>query len=158
MSTIHSVVALVAFLLITGSAGFFGAMYPPGEWYKGLKKPSFTPPQSAFGPVWTTLYILIAVAAWLVWRDKGLLAAGLPLGLFLLQVILNAAWSWIFFGLHSPSAAFMELVPLWLLVVATTVLFWQRVTLAGILMLPYVLWMAFAVVLNFSFWKLNPQE
>ena len=155
MSTIHSVVALVAFLLITGSAGFFGAMYPPGEWYKGLRKPSFTPRQSVYGPVWTTLYALIAVAAWLVWRDKGLLAAGLPLGLFLLQVIFNAAWSWIFFGLKKPGAAFVELLLLWMLIVATTASFWHRVPLAGILMLPYLLWVTFAAGLNYSIWKLN---
>lgn len=157
MSTIHSLVALVAFLLITGSAGFFSSMYPPGEWYDRLKKPSFTPPKSAFGPIWTTLYIIIAFAAWLVWRDKGLLAAGLPLGLFLLQIILHGAWSWIFFGLHKPGAAYFELVILWLLIVATTIIFWQRVPLAGILMLPYLLWVAFAIVLNFFFWKLNQE-
>lgn len=156
MSTLHSTVALIAFLLITGSAGFFGSLYPPGEWYDGLQKPSFTPPNSAFAPVWTALYILIAVAAWLVWRRVGLLAAGLPLGLFLLQIILNAAWSWIFFGLHKPGAAFVELVFLWLLIVATTASFWRVLPIAGILMLPYLLWVGFAVALNLSIWKLNP--
>ena len=155
MATIHGVIALVAFLLITGSAGFFGSMYPPGEWYERLRKPSYTPPGSVYLPVWTALYVIMAVAAWLVWSHVGLLAAGLPLGLFLLQIIFNAAWYWVFFGLQKPGAAFVELVLLWLLIIATTASFWHHVPLAGILMLPYLLWVAFAMSVNFSIWKLN---
>jgi benzodiazapine receptor len=156
VGALRSAVAFVAFLLITGTAGFVGSMFPPGEWYEKLKKPSFTPPSSQFAPIWTSLYFLMAMAAWLVWRRRGLVAAGLPLGLFLLQLIFNAAWPWLFFGRHRIGAAFAEMIIMWLLLIATTASFWHHVPLAGILMLPCVFWVAFAAAINWATWRLNP--
>jgi translocator protein len=102
--------------------------------------------------VWSVLYLSMAVAAWLVWRRPD---ASLPLTLFGIQLIFNAAWSWLFFGLHSPGAAFVDIILLWLAIVATTVLFWRRSTPAGMLFLPYLLWVTFAAALNCAIWRLN---
>jgi translocator protein len=96
----------------------------------------------------------MGVAAWLVWERYGA-AARLALGLFVVQLVFNAAWSWLFFGLQSPGLAFAEIVVLWLLILATTVLFWRAQTAAGVLMLPYVAWVSFAMVLNYTIWRLN---
>jgi tryptophan-rich sensory protein len=120
-----------------------------------LEKPGFTPPGWVFGPVWTVLYVAMAVAAWLVWQRRGLRGAWGALVLFLVQLVLNAGWSWLFFGRQRPGAAFAEILVLEAAVVATTVLFWRVRPAAGILMLPYALWAAFAAVLNWRLWQLN---
>jgi translocator protein len=120
-------------------------------WYAGLEKPTWTPPNWLFGPVWSMLYLGMAVAAWLVWR-KGK-AAG-PMALFTVQLVLNAAWSWLFFGLHRPDIAFVEILLLWLAIAATTIVFWRRSLAAGLLFLPYLAWVSFAAVLNFMIWQL----
>ena len=108
-----------------------------------------------FGPVWTVLYAMMAVAAWLVWRDKGLAGARLPLALFGVQLALNAAWSWLFFGFRMPGVAFAELVALCLAIVATVAAFWRTVPVAAWLMVPYLAWCTFAAALNFALWRLN---
>jgi len=125
------------------------------DWYAGLAKPSWTPPNWVFGPVWSVLYLSMAVAAWLVWRQAGLAGAVVPMALFGIQLLLNAAWSWLFFGLHSPSAASVDIVLLWTAIAATTVAFWRRSMVAGILFLPYLVWVSFASVLNLAIWRLN---
>ena len=125
------------------------------DWYLTLEKPSWTPPGKVFGPVWSTIYLLMGVAAWMVWRRRGVAGAGFPLGLFLLQLALNAAWSALFFGLRSPGLAFAEIVVLWILILATAVSFWRVVQVAGALYVPYLLWVSFAAVLNLSIWRLN---
>ncbi len=122
-------------------------------WYAGLAKPSWNPPNWIFGPVWTFLYISMAVAAWLVWRKDGLWQR--PLALFAVQLVLNAVWSWIFFGFHMPGAAFIEVVLLFAAILLTTVAFWPKSMAAGILMLPYLGWVGFASLLNFTIWRLN---
>jgi len=124
-------------------------------WYATIQKPSWRPPNWVFGPVWTALYATMAVAAWLVWRRSGLSGARLPLTLFAVQLVLNAAWSPIFFGLKSPGGAFAEIVVLWIAVVATTVAFFRAAPLAGWLFVPYLGWVSFAAVLNFAIWRLN---
>jgi len=124
-------------------------------WYAGLVKPAWNPPNWLFGPVWSALYIAMAAAAWLVWRQGGLTAARRPLTWFGVQLALNGLWSWIFFGLESPGWAFVELVLLWLAIAATTVEFWRRSRAAGILFLPYLAWATFAGSLNFAIWRLN---
>ena len=126
------------------------------DWYPTLVKPAWNPPAWLFGPVWTVLYIAMAVAAWLVWRRVGWAGARLALTLFMVQLTLNAAWSIIFFGLRNPGAAFAEVVVLWAAILGTLVLFWQVSVPAGILFIPYLTWVSFAAVLNFSIWRLNP--
>jgi translocator protein len=122
-------------------------------WYASLGKPSWTPPNWLFAPVWTFLYVAMAVAAWLVWRKIGLTAA--PMELFLLQLLLNVAWSAAFFALRSPGAAFAEIILLWFAILATAIEFWKILPAAGWLLVPYMLWVGFAAALNFSIWRLN---
>lgn len=125
-------------------------------WYEGLNKPSWTPPNWVFGPVWTTLYIMMGVAAWLVWRRGGFAAAALPLGLFLVQLLLSVCWSAIFFALRRPGLAFAEIVILWVAILATVTTFWRVKPAAGWLLVPYLLWVAYAAGLNFAIWRTNP--
>lgn len=125
------------------------------NWYAGLVKPSWTPPNWIFGPVWSALYFCMAVAAWLVWQRGGLLRARAPLILFGVQLGLNLLWSWIFFGLKMPGVAFLEVVLLWAAIAATILAFWQRSTTAAILMTPYLIWVTFAGALNSAIWRLN---
>jgi benzodiazapine receptor len=127
----------------------------PG-WYAGLVKPSWTPPSWVFGPVWISLYILMGVAAWLVWRRGGFTAATLPLALFLVQLALNALWSPLFFGLKMPGVALADIVLLWLAILATLVSFWGVSATAGWFLVPYLLWVSYAAALNFAIWRANP--
>ena len=134
-----------------------GAVTTPkiDNWYATLAKPSWNPPNWVFGPVWSALYLSMAIAAWLVWRQAGISGAKLPLALFAIQLALNVLWSCLFFGLESPGLAFFELLLLWAAIAATMVTFWQRSMIAGILFLPYLTWVTFAGVLNFTVWRLN---
>lgn len=127
----------------------------PGEWYATLKKPSWNPPGWIFGPVWSALYTMMAVAAWLVWQRGGFVAQRRPLALFLAQLGLNALWTPLFFGLHRPGLAFAEILLLWVAIAATLAAF-RRVNQATVwLLAPYLLWVSFAAVLNFELWRLN---
>ena len=156
MPITRQILALALFLAVTFSAAGIGSLATTPNittWYAGLAKPSWNPPNWIFGPVWTVLYISMAVAAWLVWRQGGLWQW--PLALFAVQLALNAAWSWLFFGFHMPGAAFIEVVALLVAIAATTIAFWPRSMAAGILMLPYLGWVSFASVLNFTIWRLN---
>ena len=151
-------IGLVAFIAVCLAAGSLGAIATTPEidgWYRTLAKPTWNPPAGVFGPVWTTLYVLMALAAWLVWKPAGFQAAALPLTLFGGQLVLNVAWSWIFFGMHQPGWAFVEIVILWLAIAATTWAFFRRSPLAGWLLVPYLAWVSFAAVLNFTIWRLN---
>jgi tryptophan-rich sensory protein len=150
------IVALVLFLVITFLVAGIGSLATTpniATWYAGLAKPTWNPPNWVFGPVWTVLYISMAIAAWLVWRQGGLWQW--PLAMFAVQLALNAAWSWLFFGFHAPGIAFVEVVALLAAIVATTIAFWSKSMMAGILLLPYLGWVAFASVLNFTIWRLN---
>lgn len=144
-------VLIVLCFAIAGIGGLVTAPSIP-NWYADLAKPEWTPPGWIFGPVWSALYLSMAVAAWLVWRRGN---AAVPMTLFGVQLALNAAWSWLFFGLHSPGVAFVEVALLWLAIVATTAVFWRRSMLAGLLFVPYLAWVSFAAVLNFAIWRLN---
>ena len=147
--------ALAGWVLLCFAAASFGGLFGPGEWYGTLKKPAWNPPGWIFGPVWTTLYTMMAVAAWLVWRRGGFGSQRGPLTLFLVQVALNAGWTPVFFGLHLPGLAFAEILLLWLAIAAVLAGF-QRVSLAAAwLLVPYLLWVGFAAVLNFALWRLN---
>jgi tryptophan-rich sensory protein len=111
-----------------------------------------------FGPVWAVLYVAIGIAAWLVWRTDGFRSARGALTLFLAQLTLNALWSWLFFGWHRGPLAFADILLLWVLIIATLIAFWRVRTLAGWLLVPYLLWVSFASALNYAVWQLNPQS
>jgi tryptophan-rich sensory protein len=149
--------ALAGFLALTLAAGYFAGQVTTSNiasWYNGLAKPSFNPPNWVFAPVWTFLYVLMAVAAWRVWRVPGAPKAALTL--WVVQLALNVAWSFIFFGAHAPLAALVELVVLWGIVLGTLVAFGRVDRVAGWLFIPYWAWVGFAGVLNFWVWRLNP--
>lgn len=139
---------LVLCLGLGSAAGFLTAQSLP-TWFPTLVKPSFNPPSWLFAPVWTTLYIMMAVAAWLVWLRKG------PLVLFYVQLALNFAWSLLFFGLHSPALALIDIVAMWVAILLTLLAFWKVDRRAGWLLVPYLAWVSFASVLNASIWWLN---
>jgi tryptophan-rich sensory protein len=147
----------ISILVCFAAAGIGGGFTSSSlsEWYAALTKPSWNPPNWVFGPVWTVLYLAMAVAAWLVWRRSGFAGAPAALGLFALQLILNVAWSGIFFGLRNPGAAFVDIVALWIALVGAIVAFWRLLPAAGWLMVPYLAWVTFAAVLNFTIWRLN---
>jgi tryptophan-rich sensory protein len=149
------VAGLVGWLILTFAAAGVGSLFLPGEWYLQLAKPRWTPPNWVFGPVWSILYALMAVAAWLVWKRKGLSGAILPLVFFIVQLVLNAMWSWLFFGLKNPGLAFGEIIVLWLAILLTLIAFCRQTPLAGALLLPYFAWVSFAVILNLSIWQMN---
>ena len=116
-------IGLASWLTVTFSAAWVGSWFQPGVWYASLVKPALTPPAWVFGPVWTLLYLMMGIAAWLVWRTQGLTGALGPLGLFLVQLALNALWSYLFFGLKHPGLALLDIVALWLAILATLVAF-----------------------------------
>ena len=124
-------------------------------WYAALNKPSWNPPAWVFGPVWSALYLSMAVAAWMVWRERGFSAAIVPLSLFALQLALNCAWSGLFFALRRPWLAFADIALLWCAIVITMISFVRVSPLAGLLLVPYLAWVGFAAVLNFSVAKMN---
>jgi tryptophan-rich sensory protein len=146
----------VALCLAVGGVGSIITASSRESWYATLRRPDWAPPDRVFGPVWTTLYIAMAVAAWLVWRRLRLPGAAVPLALFGAQLALNLAWSAIFFGLRSPGGAFLEIIALWAAVLATLVAFWRVSRPAGWLFVPYLLWVTYAAALNFAIWRLNP--
>jgi benzodiazapine receptor len=149
---------LFAWLLasfITAAIGGFASINAAG-FYGELTQPAWAPPSWLFGPVWTVLYVLMAIAAWLVWRRHGFAGAGAALKLYLVQLLFNALWTWLFFAWRLGSVALAEIVLLWLLIAATIVLFWRLHRLAAVLLLPYLAWVSFATALNFTLWRLNP--
>lgn len=151
----RSIVGLVLWIGVAFVAGWVGSRFPPGEWYAALQKPAWTPPNSLFGPVWSVLYLLMGIAAWRVWLRGGFAGAPLALGLFLLQLVLNALWSYLFFGLQRPDLAFVDILLLDLVVLATILAFWRVETAAGALLLPYLGWILFASALNAALWRMN---
>jgi tryptophan-rich sensory protein len=127
-----------------------------GPWYDGLAKPAWRPPDAAFGPVWTALFALMAVAAWLVGRERAHPGRRAALAWFATQLALNAAWSWLFFTLRSPGAALAEIGLLWAAILGTVVVCGRVRPAAGVLLLPYLAWVTFAAALNLAIWRLNP--
>ena len=174
MRSVVSFLVLLAFVGICLGAGSLGSLVTVpaiGGWYAALAKPTWTPPGWLFGPVWTALYVAMGVSAWLVWRTgrsarspddvdaspsvarRSSVAA--PLVLFAIQLGLNVAWSWVFFGMKSPGLAALEIVALWLAILATTIAFFRRSAPAGWLMIPYLAWVSFAAALNWTIWRMN---
>lgn len=152
-----ALVASVGICLLVGGGigGIFTAQSVGSDWYARLVKPAWNPPRWVFSPVWTTLYVLMGTAAWLVWRARRWRRARAATVLFFVQLGLNALWSALFFGLRSPGWALLELLCLWAAVLATTVLFWRIRPLAGVLLLPYLAWTTFAGFLNYAIWRMN---
>jgi tryptophan-rich sensory protein len=153
------IIGLVGWLFVSFVAAAIGgaASIHAGPFYMQLARPAWAPPPFLFGPVWTVLYVLMGIAAWLVWRVGGFHAARSALTLFLAQLACNALWSWLFFGWHRGGLAFADILVLWTLIVATLVAFWRIKPLAGVLLVPYLLWVSFASALNYSVWQLNSQ-
>ncbi|MEW5421978.1 TspO/MBR family protein [Amorphus sp. 3PC139-8] len=145
----------LGFLVPVAAAAATGALFRPGDWYRGLRKPGFTPPNRLFAPAWTLLYILIAISGFLAWRAVGFAGAPLAFVLYFLQIGLNAAWSPLFFGAHRPGLAMADIVLLWLAIAATILAFWPLSVAASLLLIPYLFWVGFACVLNFAVWRLN---
>ena len=147
--------ALAGWLLLCFSAAALGGLSGAGDWYASLKKPAWNPPAWIFPPVWSALYALMAVAAWLVWRQGGWAGQRRPLLFFLAQLTLNALWTPLFFGLQRPGLAFAEIVLLWLAIVVTLLVFRPVSRSAAWLLAPYLAWVSFAAVLNFTLWRMN---
>ncbi len=154
-SRLKLALSLAGWLGLCFGAAAFGGFFGPGEWYATLKKPAWNPPGWIFGPVWTALYAMMAVAAWLVWQRGGFASQRRPLTLFLVQLALNAAWTPLFFGLHLPGLAFAEILLLWLAIAATLKFFRVVSRAAAWLFAPYLAWVTFAAALNFALWRLN---
>jgi tryptophan-rich sensory protein len=151
-STFQQALVLLGFIVLTFLAPLAGAFTPPGAWYQTLNKPSWNPPPWIFGPVWTLLYLGMAVAAWLVWKRGG---QGQALRLYVVQLALNAAWTPVFFGAHQLGAAFIVIVCMWIAIFLTQRAFQAVSRPAGLLLVPYLAWVSFASVLNFTLWRLN---
>lgn len=149
---------LAGWLLLCFAVSAIGALasIQAQAFYGQLVQPDWAPPGYVFGPVWTILYAMMAIAAWLVWCKGGFRENRLALSLFLAQLAVNALWSWLFFAWFLGALAFAEIMLLWLLIATTLWAFWRRRLLAGMLMLPYLAWVSFAAMLNFSVWQLNP--
>lgn len=149
---------LAGWLAASFVAGGVGAIASAnaGVFYGQLSQPSWAPPAWLFGPVWSVLYILMGVAAWLVWRKHGFSGAATALSVFCIQLLANALWTWLFFVWHRGALSLAEILVLWLLIAATIVAFWRLQRLAALLLLPYFFWVSFASALTFSLWWLNP--
>ena len=151
-------IGLVGWLLACFAAAAVGGVASANAqgFYQQFDKPSWAPPPWLFGPVWSVLYLLMGIAAWLVWRDRGFAGARNALTLFVVQLAANALWTWLFFAWRRGALAFGEILVLWVLIAATLAAFWRIRPLAGALLVPYLLWVSFATALTFALWRLNP--
>ena len=154
-----SLATLLAWIIICLAVGFIGSIFTIPSiptWFAGLNKPPFSPPNWIFSPVWTTLFILMGISAWLIW-EKGISNKEVrsAIMIFAAQLVLNMLWSILFFGLKSPLSAFLEIIVLWLFILATILSFYKISKPAAWLLIPYILWVSFASVLNLSIWLIN---
>lgn len=158
-STLAQAVGLAAWLGVAFAAAAIGAVasIDAGTFYAQLVRPAWAPPGSVFGPVWSVLYLLMGIAAWLVWREQNADQRGAALTLFVAQLCANALWSWLFFAWRNGAFAFAEVLVLLALIAATTTVFWRIRRLAGVLMLPYLAWVGLASALTWAVWQGNPK-
>ncbi|MGA8279063.1 MAG: TspO/MBR family protein [Rhodanobacteraceae bacterium] len=158
LSTSSQAFGLLGWLLVAFAAAAVGgfASAGAGEFYRDLARPSWAPPGWLFGPVWSVLYVLMGISAWLVWRARGFAGARIALLVFMVQLAANALWTWLFFVWRQGGLAFAEILLIWALILATIVLFWRVSRLAAVLLLPYLLWVSFASALTLAAWRLNP--
>ena len=154
--SIAALVLAVALSLLPGALGAIATGSSVGTWYQEIEKPDWTPPDAVFGPVWTLLYVSMGVAVWIVWSHAEGKTRRVAVAMFGTQLLLNAAWSFLFFGMRSPGWALLEIILLWLAIVVTLVLFTRIRPWAGALLVPYLLWVTFAAALNAAIWKINP--
>jgi tryptophan-rich sensory protein len=154
--------ALALFLVLALSVGVVGALFSPGfsasaaHWYLGLVKPDWLPPQKWFAPVWTALYVLMAIAAWIIWRERYHRGRAAAITAYGIQLVLNALWAPAFFGLKNIDAALFDIVALWLAVGWTMREFARVAPAAALVLVPYFLWVTFAAAINLAVWRLNP--
>ncbi len=153
--TERPLLSLLAWLALCFGVASVGALFTPGEWYAGLARPPWTPPDWLFAPVWTALYLMMAVAAWVVWLRRRQHWAQPALIAFLFQLLLNGLWSWLFFGEQAVGLALVDILLLVLVLTVTTGLFFQVSRAAGWLMVPYLLWVLYASTLNAGIWVMN---
>jgi translocator protein len=150
---------LAFWLILVFVVAWTGAQVSPGiapaDWYESLNKPSWTPPGWLFGPVWTTLYTMMGIAAWLIWKEGGFTAARKELIAFLIQLFLNGLWSQLFFNFQQIGLALIEILLLLAAIIYTTILFFRRLPLAGWLMVPYIIWVSYATALTAAIWMMN---
>jgi len=146
--------SLIVWIVICLSIGFVGAIFTPGEWYQALQKSPLTPPNYVFPIVLNILVVLMGVAAWRIWekREQGVVLA---LSLFFIQLFLNGIWSFLFFGIHRPDIALIEIILLWSAILFAAIAFYKLDKIAGILLIPYLVWVSFAIYLNYSFVQIN---
>jgi benzodiazapine receptor len=154
-----NIVRLLGCIGLCEAAGIFGGIFTAQSvrtWYAELNKPAFSPPNWLFGPVWIALYAMMGIALYVVWQQKEAAhGSDIAIIVFLIQLVLNALWSFLFFGLRSPALGLAGIVLLWISIAATLGIFWKISTAAGVLLVPYLLWVTFAGILNYSLWQLN---
>jgi len=153
-----NILKLIVSVVISQAAGAIGSLFTVQNiptWYASLNKPSFNPPNYLFGPVWITLYFMMGVAFFLVWKNSGKFDIKVPAILFIVQLVLNALWSILFFGMKNPMLGFFEIIILWVFIVLCVIKFYPVSKIAAWLLIPYLLWVSFASVLNFKLWMLN---
>lgn len=155
------ILALAGWLALAFAVAAIGAIASADarEFYADLERPAWAPPAALFGPVWTVLYAMMGTAAWLAWREPTthLRTQRIGLGLFVVQLVLNAAWSWLFFRMQRGDLAMADIVLLWIFIVLTIAAFWRVRPLAGVLLLPYLAWVTYAAALTWSLWQMNPE-
>jgi translocator protein len=149
---------LIISILMCQFAGLFGTIFTRKNiptWFANLKKPIFNPPDWVFGPVWITLYFMMGISFYLIWKNENSSVTKIPIIIFIVHLFLNSIWTIIFFGFKSPGFAFIEIIILWILILICIIQFYPISTTASVLLIPYLLWVSFASVLNFTIWKLN---
>jgi benzodiazapine receptor len=151
---IYKLIASIAICLIVGFLGSIFTTKSIPAWYKKLKKPSFNPPNWIFGPVWTTLYVLMGISFYIVW-NKNAVGSNVAIIIFLIQLFLNFLWSLLFFGLKKPFYAFIEIVVLWILILINIIYFFRIAPVSAYLLIPYIFWVSFAAILNYKIFRLN---
>jgi tryptophan-rich sensory protein len=158
LTTSSQILGLFGWLVASFATGAIGglASINAAGFYGQLVQPPWAPPAWLFGPVWSVLFVLMGIAAWLVWREHGFRNARPALTLFAAQLVVNALWTWLFFAWHQGAVAFAEITLLWLLIAATIAMFWRLHRSAALLLAPYLVWVSFAAALNLALWRLNP--
>lgn len=153
------ILGLLAWLAVVFAVSALGALASinASGFYAEVIRPTWAPPANVFGPVWSALFFMMGISAWLVWRRGGFAIQGKALGVFLLQLAFNVLWSWLFFAWKTGGGAFADIIFLWALILTTIVLFWRVSRVAALLLVPYLLWVSFASVLNYTIWQTNPQ-
>ncbi|MGC1378789.1 MAG: TspO/MBR family protein [Anaerolineales bacterium] len=151
----HETLGAIGWLAFALLAAWLATWLMPDEWYSKLSKPGWNPPDKLYVPVWIVTYALMGAAAWLIWKSGGVMGMLLPLGLFAVQLVLQVAWSWLLFGRHRIDLALIDIVAVWVLLLATLVLFWGVLPLTGILLIPSLAWVSFAAALTGAIWHKN---